>query len=171
MFVKPNASGSSFGVTKVKKTEEIRPAIEEALKESPQVLIEEFIEGREIGCGVMIAGGKEYVFPVTEIISQNDFFDFTAKYKGESKEITPAEIEPEVLKRLNADTLKIYKQLRCKGVVRVDFIIKNGVPYMIEVNSIPGMSKNSIIPQQARAMGMSIPELVGLIIEDTISGR
>ena len=169
MFVKPNASGSSFGVTKVRKAEEIIPAIEEALKESPQALLEEFIEGREIGCGVMIAGGKEYVFPVTEIKSNNDFFDFTAKYKGESQEITPADIDAEVLAKLNRDTLKIYKQLHCKGVVRIDFIVKDGTPYMIEVNSIPGMSRNSIVPQQARAMGMSITELINLIIEDTIA--
>ncbi len=169
LFVKPNASGSSFGVTKVHKKEDIPAAVREALKESPQALIEEFIEGREIGCGVMVAGGKDYIFPVTEIISENDFFDFTAKYKGLSQEITPADIDAKVLAKLNEYTLKIYKHLGCRGIVRIDFIVKGDKPYMIEVNTVPGMSKTSIIPQQAQAMGMNISDLISTIIEDSIS--
>ena len=169
LFVKPNASGSSFGVTKVKRTEELLPAIEEAFKESDRVLIEEYIAGREISCGVMIAGGKEYIFPITEIVSKKDFFDYEAKYTaGFSDEITPADITPEVKAELNRMTREAYRTCRCSGVVRVDFIVTPaGVPYFIELNSIPGMSGGSIVPKQAREMGMSLGELYDIIIADT----
>lgn len=167
LFVKPNASGSSFGVTKVKRTEELLPAIEEAFKESDRVLIEEYIAGREISCGVMIAGGKEYIFPITELISENEFFDYDAKYKGLAKEVTPAQLVPELVKKINRMTLDAYKALNCRGVVRIDFIVKGEDPYLIEINSIPGMSAHSIIPQQARQIGMSVSELYDIIIEDT----
>lgn len=167
LFVKPNASGSSFGVTKVKRTEELLPAIEEAFKESDRVLIEEYIAGREISCGVMIAGGKEYIFPITELISENEFFDYDAKYKGLAKEVTPAQLAPELVKKINRMTLDAYKALNCRGVVRIDFIVKGEDPYLIEINSIPGMSAHSIIPQQARQIGMSVSELYDIIIEDT----
>ena len=167
LFVKPNASGSSFGVTKVKRTEELLPAIEEAFKESDRVLIEEYIAGREISCGVMIAGGKEYIFPITELISENEFFDYDAKYKGLAKEVTPAQLPPDLVKKINRMTLDAYKALNCRGVVRIDFIVKGEDPYLIEINSIPGMSAHSIIPQQARQIGMSVSELYDIIIEDT----
>ncbi len=167
LFVKPNASGSSFGVTKVKRTEELLPAIEEAFKESDRVLIEEYIAGREISCGVMIAGGKEYIFPITELISENEFFDYDAKYKGLAKEVTPAQLAPDLVKKINRMTLDAYKALNCRGVVRIDFIVKGEDPYLIEINSIPGMSAHSIIPQQARQIGMSVSELYDIIIEDT----
>lgn len=158
LFVKPNASGSSFGVTKVKKQNELLPAITEALKESDQVLMEEFIEGREISCGVMIAGGKEYIFPITELVCQSEFFDYKAKYQGFSNEITPADLPEAIRKEVNRLTLIAYKRLNCRGVVRIDFIVKGETPYMIEINTIPGMSSHSIIPQQAAAMGMSLTE-------------
>lgn len=169
LFVKPNASGSSFGVTKVQRAEEFEAAVKLALTESEEVLIEEAISGREMGCGVMIVGGKEYLFPVTEIIAKNDFFDYEAKYTaGMSDEITPADITPEVKAELNRMTLDAYKACRCSGVVRVDFIVtEEGKPYFIELNSIPGMSGGSIVPKQAREMGMSLGELYELIIEDT----
>ena len=168
LFIKPNASGSSFGVTKVKKEGEILPALEAAFRESSEVLIEEFIEGREIGCGVMIAGGKEYVFPVTELVSKRDFFDYEAKYTaGLADEITPADLKPEVTRLLNEMTLKAYKACRCRGVVRIDFIVRNDTPYMIEINTIPGMSAGSIVPKQVRAMGMTLGELFYIIIENT----
>lgn len=167
LFVKPNASGSSFGVTKVKRTEELLPAIEEAFKESDRVLIEEYIAGREISCGVMIAGGKEYIFPITELISENEFFDYDAKYKGLAKEVTPAQLAPDLVRKINRMTLDAYKALNCRGVVRIDFIVKGEDPYLIEINSIPGMSAHSIIPQQARQIGMSVSELYDIIIEDT----
>lgn len=169
VFVKPNASGSSFGVTKVKTEEELPQAIEAALTEGDEVLIEECIVGREVGCGVLIAGGKEYIFPETEIVPKNDFFDYEAKYEaGFSEEITPARISAETRKLLNQMTLEAYKTCRCSGVVRVDFIItEEGKPYFIELNSIPGMSGGSIVPKQIRTMGMSISELYDLIIADT----
>lgn len=167
LFVKPNASGSSFGVTKVKKQNELLPAITEALKESDQVLMEEFIEGREISCGVMIAGGKEYIFPITELVCQSEFFDYKAKYQGFSNEITPADLPEAIRKEVNRLTLIAYKRLNCRGVARIDFIVKGETPYMIEINTIPGMSSHSIIPQQAAAMGMSLTELFNLIIDET----
>ena len=167
LFVKPNASGSSFGVTKVKKQNELLPAITEAFKESDQVLMEEFIEGREISCGVMIAGGKEYIFPITELVCQSEFFDYKAKYQGFSNEITPADLPEAIRKEVNRLTLIAYKRLNCRGVVRIDFIVKGETPYMIEINTIPGMSSHSIIPQQAAAMGMSPTELFNLIIDET----
>ena len=170
LFVKPNASGSSFGVTRVTKAEELDEAIRLAFTESEEVLIEECITGREMGCGVMIAGGKEYIFPITEIIAKNAFFDYEAKYTaGMSDEITPADITDEVKCELNRMTLEAYRACRCSGVVRVDFIVtEEGKPYLIEVNSIPGMSGGSIVPKQARAMGISLGELYDLVIADTL---
>lgn len=169
VFVKPNASGSSFGVTKVTDAAEIEKAVEKAFTESDEVLVEECIVGREMGCGVMIAGGKEYVFPVTEIVPKHDFFDYESKYeKGMSDEITPARITEEVKAKLNRMTLEAYRACRCRGVVRVDFIVTEaGEPYMIEINSIPGMSSGSIVPKQVRAMGMTLGELYDIIIADT----
>ena len=169
LFVKPNASGSSFGVTKVKRAEDLAEAVEKALAESDDVLIEECIAGREMGCGVMIAGGREYVFPVSEILPKNEFFDYEAKYTaGCSEEPTPADIAPEVRAELNRMTLEAYRACRCSGVVRVDFIVTpEGKPYMIEINSIPGMSAGSIVPKQVRCMGMTLGELYDIIIEDT----
>lgn len=169
LFVKPNASGSSFGVTRVTCVEELPAAIALAFTESDEVLIEECITGREMGCGAMIVSGKEYIFPITEIIAKNAFFDYEAKYTaGMSDEITPADISEEVKQELNRMTLEAYRACRCSGVVRVDFIVtEEGKPYLIEVNSIPGMSGGSIVPKQAREMGISLGELYDLIIEDT----
>lgn len=169
LFVKPNASGSSFGVTRVTKREELEQAVALAFTESDEILIEECITGREMGCGVMIAGGKEYIFPITEIIAKNAFFDYEAKYTaGMSEEITPANITEEVKRELNRMTLEAYRTCRCSGVVRVDFIVtEEGKPYLIELNSIPGMSGGSIVPKQAREMGISLGELYDIIIQDT----
>lgn len=169
LFVKPNASGSSFGVTRVTSADQLPAAIDSAFTESADVLIEECITGREMACGVMIAGGKEYVFPVTEIVPKNEFFDYEAKYTaGCSDEITPADISEEVRRELNRMTLEAYKMCRCKGVVRVDFIVTpEGKPYFIELNAIPGMSGGSIVPKQVRAMGMTLGELFDLVIADT----
>lgn len=169
LFIKPNASGSSFGVTKVYQRDEILPAVKAAFAESDAILIEECIKGREMACGMMIAGGKEYLFPITEIVPKKDFFDYQAKYiDGFSDEITPADIAPEVAVELHRMTRAAYKACRCSGVVRVDFIVTpDGKPYMIEINSIPGMSGGSIVPKQARVMGMSLGEMFDLIIADT----
>ncbi|MGN0007896.1 MAG: D-alanine--D-alanine ligase [Alistipes sp.] len=173
VFVKPNASGSSFGVTKVAIEADIEPAVEKAFSESDEVLVEECIVGREMGCGVMIAGGKEYVFPVTEIVPEHDFFDYESKYEqGMSEEITPARISDDVRQKLNRMSLAAYRACRCRGIVRVDFIVTEaGEPYMIEINSIPGMSGGSIVPKQVRAMGMTLGELYDIIIADTCKRR
>ncbi len=169
LFVKPNASGSSFGVTKVKSPDELLPAVERAFAESDGVLIEEFIPGREMACGMLVASGREYLFPITEIVPGKEFFDYEAKYTaGASEELTPADITPEVQAELNRMTREAYRACRCSGVVRVDFIVPpTGSPCMIEINSIPGMSAGSIVPKQARCMGMSLGELYDLIIADT----
>lgn len=170
MFVKPNASGSSCGVTKVKRTEEIVPAVEAALKEGDQVIIEEFLDGCEVDCGLMVIGGKPYIFPPTEIVSKNEFFDYEAKYTpGMSDEITPARISEKATAELQKTALTIYRTLNCRGVVRMDFIIRDEIPFLIEVNTVPGMSEGSIVPKQARVMGMSLTELFNLVIEDTFN--
>ncbi|WP_416989054.1 D-alanine--D-alanine ligase [Alistipes dispar] len=169
LFVKPNANGSSFGVTKVHTPEELPAAIAAAFAQGDEILVEECIAGREMGCGVMIAGGKEYLFPITEIIPRKEFFDYEAKYTaGRSEEITPADIAPEVKAELNHMTLEAYRTCRCSGIVRVDFIVTpEGRPYFIELNSIPGMSAGSIVPKQVRAMGMTLGELFDIVIDDT----
>ena len=169
LFVKPNANGSSFGGTKVHTPEELPAAIAAAFAQGDEILVEECIAGREMGCGVMIAGGKEYLFPITEIIPRKEFFDYEAKYTaGRSEEITPADIAPEVKAELNRMTLEAYRTCRCSGVVRVDFIVTpEGRPYFIELNSIPGMSAGSIVPKQVRAMGMTLGELFDIVIDDT----
>lgn len=169
LFVKPNANGSSFGVTKVHTPVELPAAIATAFAQGDEILVEECITGREMGCGVMVAGGREYLFPITEIVPKKDFFDYEAKYTaGCSEEITPARISPEVKAELNRMTLEAYRTCRCSGVVRVDFIVTpEGKPYFIELNSIPGMSAGSIVPKQVRAMGMTVGELFDIIIADT----
>lgn len=169
LFVKPNANGSSFGVTKVHTAAELPAAVEAAFAQGDEILIEECITGREMGCGILVTREKEYIFPITEIVPKNDFFDYEAKYTaGRSEEITPAPIADEVRAELNRMTREAYRTCRCSGVVRVDFIVTpEGKPYFIELNSIPGMSAGSIVPKQARAMGISLGELYDLIIADT----
>ena len=169
LFVKPNASGSSFGVTRVTEKEQIAEAVRLAFTESEEVLIEECITGREFGCGVLITKNEEIVLPITEIVSKNAFFDYEAKYTaGMSDEITPAPISEEWAKMLARDAVVAYKACRCRGIVRIDFIItEEGKAYIIEVNSIPGMSSGSIVPKQARTAGISLGELYDKVIEDT----
>ena len=169
LFVKPNASGSSFGVTRVTSAEQIEEAIRLAFTESEEVLIEECITGREFGCGVLITKEKELVLPITEIVSKNAFFDYEAKYtEGMSDEITPAPISEEWRTMLAHDAVEAYKACRCRGIVRIDFIVtEEGKAYLIEVNSIPGMSSGSIVPKQARTAGISLGELYDLVIEET----
>lgn len=173
LFVKPNASGSSCGVTKVKSAEELPEAIFKAFDESSEVLIEECIVGREMACGVLVTAEKEYLFPITEVVAKNEFFDYEAKYTaGMSDEITPADITPEVAEQLNEMTLAAYKACRCKGLARVDFIVTpEGKPYMIEINTIPGMSAGSIVPKQIRAAGMTMGEVLTLVIEDALCNQ
>lgn len=168
-FIKPNASGSSFGVTKIKTAEQIVPAIEAAFRESDAVMLEKFVDGREVSCGMMVIDGKEWILPVTELISEKEFFDFEAKYEGACREVTPAELPEEIVRKLNVATATAYHTLGCRGVVRVDFIIDKttGTPYFIEVNTTPGMSAASIVPQQWHEAGLTMGQAFGMIINET----
>ncbi|MBQ5844761.1 MAG: D-alanine--D-alanine ligase [Alistipes sp.] len=170
LFVKPNASGSSFGVTRVTSVDQIEAAVAAAAEESDEVLIEESIVGREFGCGVVVTEDREILLPITEIVSKRAFFDYEAKYtEGLSDEITPAPISEVIKEKLNRMTLEVYRACRCSGIVRIDFIVTdNGEPYMIEVNSIPGMSSGSIVPKQVREAGMTLGELYDIVIEDSL---
>jgi D-alanine-D-alanine ligase len=166
-FVKPNDSGSSFGVTKVKKKEELLSAIDIAFKESNEVLIEAFMNGREVACGVVKTKSKTIVLPVTEIISKNEFFDYEAKYTpGRSDEITPADMPLAVTNEVQRISEFIYNLLGCKGIVRVDFIVIGEKPYFIEINTIPGMTEESLVPKEAAAAGISLEELYSMAVEN-----
>lgn len=169
MFVKPNNGGSSFGVTKVKESHELLPAIEKAFAEDAEIIIEEFIEGREFTCGAFKSKDEEIVLPVTEIISKTEFFDFEAKYEGLSDEITPAEITKEETEECQKLTSRIYDILSCNGVVRIDFLQRDNEFYFMEVNTVPGMSTESIIPQQVRAHGLTVTEFYTKLINDAIN--
>lgn len=171
-FIKPNASGSSFGVTKIKDANVavMTDAIAAAFAESEAVMLEQFVDGREVSCGMMVVDGKEWILPVTELITENEFFDFEAKYTaGACREVTPADLPEDAVKRLNVATAAAYHALGCRGVVRVDFIIDrtSGLPYFIEVNTTPGMSAASIVPQQWREAGLTMGEAFTMIINET----
>ena len=154
-FIKPNASGSSFGVTKVKTEDQIQPALEAAFAESDDVMIEAFMDGIELANGCYKTKNKSVVFPITEVVSDNEFFDYNAKYKGEVTEITPARLSPELTERVKKLTSAIYDILGCKGIVRIDYIITEGEKInMLEINTTPGMTATSFIPQQVRAAGI-----------------
>lgn len=169
LFVKPNCNGSSYGVSKVKRIEEIEKAIESAFQYDDEVLIESFLKGREFGCGVVSDGKKLHVFPVTEIIPEAEFFTYEAKYEGASQEITPARISEDLSEKCQQLSKKLYTVLSCEGVVRFDFILVDDTFYLLEANTIPGMSEASIIPQQAKAYGWTVAHLLDVIIQGTIS--
>lgn len=158
-FVKPNKSGSSFGISKVKSTEEFLPAIENAYKEDNEIIIESFLDGTEVSVGVINYKGKTTVLPITEIVSENDFFDYEAKYLGKSQEITPARISAEMTEKVSAVAKKAYEVLKMTGFSRSEFIIVNGEPHMLEMNTIPGLTTESLIPQQAKEAGISLTDL------------
>ncbi len=169
-FVKPNDSGSSFGVSKVKKQDELLQAVDKAFTESDEVLIEAFMKGREVACGVVKTKSKSLILPVTEILSKNEFFDYEAKYtSGKSEEVTPADLSEELTDRIQQLSSQIYDLLGCKGIVRVDFIIVGNEPYFLEINTVPGMSAESLIPQQARSAGIKLEDLYSSVIEDLFS--
>ncbi len=166
-FIKPNASGSSFGVTKVKTPEDIQPALQAAFKESDDVMVEAFMDGVELANGCYKTRSKSVVFPITEVVSDNEFFDYDAKYKGEVTEITPARLSQELTDRVQKLTSVIYDILGCKGIVRIDYIITEGDKInMLEINTTPGMTATSFIPQQVRAAGIDIKDVMTDIIED-----
>lgn len=164
-FIKPNNAGSSFGISKAKTEEEILPAIEVAFKEDSQILIESFLDGKEYTIGVFHYKGEVKVLPITEIISENDFFDYEAKYLGKSKEITPAEIDSELQQKLEETAKKAYIALNMSGFSRTEYIVVNNEPYFLEMNTVPGMTTASILPQQAAAAGISLPDLFDNAIE------
>lgn len=166
-FVKPNTAGSSYGVSKVYKKDDIIDAVNKACDEDDTIIIEEFIEGIEVSCGVIKTEKESLVFPVTEISTVNDYFDTEAKYNPAlTNEITPARITDEETKLVQQFSSQIYDELECKGIVRIDYIIRNGIPFFLEVNSIPGMSAESIVPKQIRTIGRTMTEILTLAIED-----
>ena len=170
-FVKPAADGSSFGVSKVKNTDQLAPALRVAFMESNEVMIESFLDGTEISIGCYKTKEKSVVFPATEVVTSNEFFDYNAKYNGEVKEITPARLSPDTAARVAEETSRIYDILRCNGIIRVDYIITkdengNDKINMLEVNTTPGMTATSFIPQQVRAAGLDIKDVMTDIIED-----
>ena len=177
-FVKPNAGGSSFGVTKVKSADQIHEAILKAMRESDEVMVEAFMEGTEISHGCYKTQEKEVVLPATEVVSDNEFFDYNAKYNGQVREITPARLKEETAERVSLITSMIYDILGCNGIIRVDYIIthttdENGKERerinMLEVNTTPGMTATSFIPQQVRAAGMDMKDVLTDIIENKLS--
>jgi D-alanine-D-alanine ligase len=170
VFVKPNNGGSSIGMSKVTENSALAAALEKAFKEDDQVLVEEFISGREFTIGVFRDKKGITVLPITEIITQNEFFDFEAKYQGKSEEITPAKINAGMQQQLESAATSVYELLNCRGVVRIDFIYNtdSGKAYMLEVNTVPGQSEASVIPQQVRAKGWTLKEFYSAVIEQAL---
>ena len=170
-FVKPAADGSSFGVSKVKNADQLAPALRVAFMESNEVMVEQYMQGTEISIGVYKTRDKAVVLPATEVVTKNEFFDYDAKYNGQVQEITPARIAPETAKRVAEETSRIYDILHCNGIIRIDYIITkdeegNDKINMLEVNTTPGMTVTSFIPQQVRAAGLNITDVLTDIVEN-----
>lgn len=170
-FVKPNAAGSSFGISRVNEKEELEAAIAHAFEHDRMIIIEDFIEGTEVTCGLHNSFGSLEVLATTEVISHNKFFDFNAKYNGESEEITPARIPASENAKIEAISIEIYKILELNGIARVDFIIKAGTPYLIEVNTVPGITKESFIPQQAAYKNIALSKLFGAVLAQCLDKK
>lgn len=171
VFVKPNNNGSSYGVSRVNTPDQMMSALEKAAQYDHEILIESFIDGREFSCGAVREGKTIHVFPLTEIISGNEFFDYQAKYEGASQEVTPADLSQDLTAKCQEQSHQIYEVLRCRGLVRIDYILKDNVFYMLEVNTIPGLSPASIVPQQARAYGWSMEHMLDVVVEDCLGIR
>lgn len=170
LFVKPNVGGSSVATSRVNTLEELMPAIERALEESSDVLLESFIDGTEVTCGCYILDGQVIALPVTEVVTDNAFFDFDAKYNGQVEEITPARISDELTRTIQALTRKIYRYTDARGIIRVDYIIQaDGIPTLLEVNTTPGMTPTSFIPQQVAAAGLEMRGLLTQIIREGLA--
>jgi len=170
VFIKPNDGGSSFGISKAKKNEEIQAAIKNAFEEGDEVIIEQFIEGTEVTNGVFRNSDNEiHPLPVTEIVTENEFFDYDAKYKGESREITPARISDDLTQKIQEITAFIYQKINLGGVARIDYLIKDNIPHVIEINTIPGMSQESIVPKMAKVEGIGLSELYEAIIKEGLN--
>ena len=169
-FVKPNAEGSSFGVTKVKEAAQLEDALKKAFALCQEVLIETFIDGTELTCGVVKAGDMDIAMPIAEVIPKNEFFDFEAKYDPtKSDEIIPARISPELTNRIKTLSSMIYDILRCEGIIRVDYIVRDDEIFMLEVNTTPGMTSNSFVPKMVRAMGGTLREVLTKIIDNKLN--
>ena len=166
-FVKANKSGSSFGVYKVHSVSELSSAVKKAFEFDNEILIESFLEGTEVSVGVMKYKNETVVFGITELISENDFFDYDAKYHGQSQEITPANISAVQRKNVSEIAVKIYNKLGIKGISRSEFIFVDQIPHFLELNSIPGMTNESIFPKQAKNIGISVKEIIDELIEQT----
>jgi len=168
LFVKPNNGGSSLGISKVNRAEDLPMALDKAFKEDQQVLVEEFISGREFTIGVFKSKGEIITLPITEIISKNEFFDFQAKYEGASEEVTPANLEEGIANKIRGEAKKAYSVFNCNGIIRIDFIYneKEQQPYLLEINTVPGQSAASIVPQQVKSMGWSLKEFYSVLIEE-----
>ncbi|MBP5799191.1 MAG: D-alanine--D-alanine ligase [Prevotella sp.] len=166
-FVKPAADGSSFGVSKVKNKDQLAPAIRKAMLESPEIMVEAFLEGTEISIGVFKTKERSVVLPATEVVTTNEFFDYDAKYNGQVQEITPARLSEDITDRVRKITSHIYDILHCNGIIRIDYIIsKDGKISMLEVNTTPGMTATSFIPQQVKAAGLSMTDVLTEIVEN-----
>ena len=166
-FVKPAADGSSFGVSKVKNKDQLAPAIRKAMLESDEIMVEQFLDGTEISIGVYKTREKSVVLPATEVVTANEFFDYDAKYNGQVQEITPARLSEDVTRRVREITSHIYDILHCNGIIRIDYIIsKEGKIFMLEVNTTPGMTPTSFIPQQVRAAGLEMKDVLTDIVEN-----
>jgi D-alanine-D-alanine ligase len=168
-FVKANKAGSSFGISKVYEKALLKTAIEHSFKEDNEIIIEQFLDGVEVSVGVISYKGETTVLPITEIVSENDFFDYQAKYEGKSQEITPARISEDYATKVRTVAKKIYEILQMSGFTRSEFIFKNDNPYLLEVNTVPGLTKESILPQQAAIAGISLKDLFGNAIESAMT--
>lgn len=168
VFVKPNQSGSSLGITKLKEIKNLQKAINYAFAEDDEILIESFLDGIEVSVGVLDYKGETIVLGITEIVSENEFFDYEAKYEGASQEITPARIDDETRKKIENIAIKAYNSLGMNGFSRSEFIIMDGIPYMLEINTNPGFSPTSILPQQAKHYGISLEDLCGHEVEKAL---
>ncbi len=167
-FVKANKAGSSFGISKVHEKGNLKQAIAIAFKEDNEIIIEAFLDGTEVSVGVIKYKGKTKVLPITEIITENDFFDYEAKYLGKSQEFTPARISNEMAEKVNKTATLVYEILKMKGFSRSEYIFKNNEPHLLEVNTVPGLTKESILPQQAKTAGISLIDLFGNAIEEAL---
>jgi len=167
-FVKANKAGSSYGITKVYKKEDLQNAIEVAFNEDDEIIIESFLDGTEVSVGVISYKGKTKVLPITEIVSNNDFFDYKAKYLGESQEITPARLTKDQEQKVNTIAKQVYEILKMTGFSRSEYIFKDGEPHLLELNTVPGLTKESILPQQAAKAGITLPELFENAIKEAL---
>lgn len=170
-FVKPNKSGSSFGISKAKDSEELLKAIEVAYKEDDELIIESFLDGTEVSVGVINYRGEVIVLPITEIVSENDFFDYEAKYLGKSQEITPARISEKIANKIGIIAKRIYTILKMEGFSRSEFIIVGDTPFLLEMNTVPGLTRESILPQQAREANISLPDLFDNALEIALNKK